>query len=379
MKNVLFTIGTLAFAIVFAGCVNSGPAPQSVVLKNPDGRAVIIKDIYELPMIENKKLQETEIVKIFFPQSDNVRMKCSMTLIKIPSGISPPRYQQTSAQIIYAISGGGKLTIGNNIIVLKKGIMVYVPPNATMLITNNINEILELVIVTSPPFETSQMTIVGDKPKKVIVAKDLENTMNNDDDKTESQSIDEKYRTKKKSKRTLSVEEYRTRMNKDLLPDLDENDPISDLLKDNFKDKTSQKVKDPNATRTLNMPDNSKDVLKMPDNSKEPLKKLKKEQIEELIPMAPQKVENTSLKKVQDLTPKEHKVPIYKKKIKPAKIQPLSNDQDSLEKLLKDQKKQQEKLIPKKVLKAKKTSLKNIQDLEPEENVPTKSDLKNTL
>lgn len=370
MKNIFFGVGAVVFSIVFSGCVNSGPAPQNVILQNPDGKAVIIKDIYSLPLIENKKLKETEIVKIFFPKADNVRMKCSMTLIKIPSGVSPPKYKQTSSQIIYAISGGGKMTIDGNMIILKKGIMVYVPPNAAMLITNNVNSILELVIVTSPPFETSQMTMLEDKPTKVVVAKDLENSMNNGDDE-EYQTISDKYKTtKRRNKRIDSIEEYRTRMNKNLLPDPDEKDPIADLLRDD-KDKTTPKVEDPNDPHTL----------RMPDNSKVPLKKLEQEQEDQLIPTTPQKAEKTSLKHIQDLTVEEHKVPIYKDKSKPGnvKIDPSENDQDSLEKLLNDQKKQQEKLIPKKALKAKKTSLKHIQELKPEENVPTKSDNKTTL
>ena len=54
--------------------------------------------------------------------------------------------------------------------------------------------------------------------------------MNNDND--ESQVLSEKYRAKKRNKRTLSVEEYRSRMSKDLLSIPKEKDSISDLLKD---------------------------------------------------------------------------------------------------------------------------------------------------
>ena len=375
MKNILFGLNAIILTTFISGCVNPGPAPQNVKLKSPDGRAVIIKDIYELPLIENKKLKETEIVKIFFPKADNVRMKCSMTLIKIPSGVQPPKYKQTSSQIIYAISGGGKLQIGSNIIVLKKGIMVYVPPNATMSITNNVNAVLELVIVTSPPFETSQMTVLEKKAQKVTVAKDGENNMNSDDD-DKYQAISEKYRTKKRnSSRKLSVDEYKKSMDKFLSSDSMDNDSIADLLKDDIEEKTKP------AKASDSWP------LKMPDSDKEPLKKLENEQEEKLIPNTPQKAENTSLKNVQELTPKEHKSPLStdEEKSKSIKEKSSESDQDSLEKLLNDQKKKirkkttQEKLIPKEALKAKKTSLKHVQELSPEENVPTKSDNKTTL
>jgi quercetin dioxygenase-like cupin family protein len=392
MKNILFGVGAVVFGVILSGCVNSGPAPQDVTLQNIDGRAVIIKDIYELPLIENKKLKETEIVKVFFPKADNVKMKCSMTLVKIPSGIQPPKYKQTSSQIIYAISGGGKLQIGNNIIILKKGVMVYVPPNATMAITNSVSGVLELVVVTSPPFETSQMTVIGDKSVKVKVAKDLENDMNGDEE--EYQTISEKYKTKtkRKRKRILSIEEYRTGMGKDLLPDSKERDPIADLLNETKKTEIKPEK-------------GMKWDLKMPDSSKVPLKKLEQEQREQLIPKAPQKAERTSLKNIQELTPQEQGIPIKGEngeKIIPAinkkellrkeqdaldkilknqapPVKEGSNDQDSLEKLLNDQKIQQEKLIPKKTLKSKKTSLKHVQELTPEENVPTKSDTKTKL
>lgn len=380
MRNIIFVVTAIVCSIAFYGCVNSGPAPQDVTLKNPDGRAVIIKDIYSLPTIENKKLKDTEIIKVFFPQADNVRMKCSMTLLKIPSGISPPKYKQTSSQIIYAISGGGKLEIGSNMIVLKKGIMVYVPPNTEMTITNNVNQILEIIVVTSPPFETSQITMLEDGPTKVKVSKDLEDAAN--DDKVESQSLSEKYKDKKKRKgRKLSVKEYQNRMSKELFPETeDEKDSISELLKDDLKDKPKIKK--------------GTWPLKMPDNSNVPLQKLEEEQREKLIPKTPQKIENVKLKDVQDLTPKEQEVPIRGESTKrKLKDKSSENDQDSLEKLLKDQekleklekKKTTKKTTPaktvskgknvKKVSKIKKVSLKNLQKLSPAEKaVPTKSD-----
>jgi mannose-6-phosphate isomerase-like protein (cupin superfamily) len=400
MRNILFGVFAVALSVFLGACVNSGPAPQDVKLKSPDGKAVIIKDIYELPLIENKKLKQTEIVKVFFPKADNVRMKCSMTLIKIPSGVNPPKYKQTSSQIIYAISGGGKLLVDGNMIVLKKGIMVYVPPNAAMSITNNVNKILELVVVTSPPFETSQMTILGDKPTKVKVAEDLETDMDDDDD---IQEVSEKYRTKSKSKRSLSIEEYRKKMDKSLLPDSDGKDTISDLLNETQKTETKPQKDDDWS-------------LKMPDSSKVPLKKLERKQRDKLMPRKPQKIEKVNLEHIQKLTPQEHKATISGKTAKPSetKSETPQNDQDSLEKLLEDQKKQQEKIIPekplknkdkdvesdqdllkrlledqkkqqkkiipKKLLKAKKTSLKHIQELSPEEKaIPTKSDTSSKL
>ena len=398
MRSILFIVFTVVLTVFLGACVNSGPAPQNVKLQSPDGKAVIIKDIYELPLIENKKLKETEIVKVFFPKTDNIRMKCSMTLVKIPSGVSPPQYKQSSAQVIYAISGGGKLVIDGNMIILKKGIMVYVPPNAAMLIINNVNKILELIVITSPPFETSQMTVLGKTPTKVKIAKDSEDDMDDND----IQKVSEKYKTQKKSARSLSIEEYRKKINTHTLPDTEGKDVIADLL---------------NETRTTTTGKNNDWPLKMPDSSKIPLNKLEQEQREKLIPSTPQKAEITSLNLVQDLTPQEQKVPIRGEKNNSSKIKKTSkNNQDSLEKLLDDQKKQQKELfptktskksmaspknknsksdqdllnellndsnnkqkkdIPENTLKVKRTSLKHVQELSPEEKaIPTKSDNK---
>ena len=383
MKNMIFAVSTAIFIVTAGGCVNPGPAPQDVPLKNQDGRAVIIKDIYSLPLIENDKLEQTELVKIFFPQDDNIRMKCSMTLLKIPSGISPPKYKQTSAQILYAISGGGKLLINGNMIILKKGIMVYVPPNTPLTITNNVDKVLEIIVVTSPPFETSQMTLIEEKPKKVKVTRDTENSIN--DEEVPSQSLSEKYKAKKRGKRTLSVEEYRNRISKELLNEhpIGE-DPISDLLKDDVSDTKSVKAKiDPTTSKAAPKADAKPQAggeswpLKMPDSSKAPLKKLEVEQREKLLPSQPQKIENVKLKDVQDLTSKEEQVPVSGEDSKSAKtkVNSSKNDQDSLEKLLKEQEEQKKKTVSPKVSKVKKTSLKHVQELSPAERaVKTKSD-----
>ncbi len=389
MKNIIFAVGAAAFIVFAGGCVNPGPAPQDVPLKNQDGRAVIIKDIYSLPLIENDKLEATEIVKVFFPKDDNIRMKCSITLLKIPSGISPPKYKQTSAQIIYAISGGGKLLINDNMIILKKGIMVYVPPNTPLTITNNVDKVLEIIVVTSPPFETSQMTLIEDKPKKVKVAKDTENSIN--DEEVPAQSLSEKYKSKKRSQRTLTVQEYQNRISKELLTEHPKGeDPISDLLKDDLGDiKIDNKTKIGEKTDIIPKADpkpqaenNDNSSLKMPDSNKVPLKKLEEEQRNKLIPPQPQKIENVKLKQVQDLTSKEQEVPVGGEDSKPekSKIDTSKNDQDSLEKLLKEQEDkkntapQLSKVKPK-VSKVKRTSLKNVQELSPAERaVKTKSD-----
>ncbi len=361
MKNILPGLCAVVFCVFLGACVSSGPAPQNVRLESPDGNAVIIKDVYELPRMENKKLGGTEIVKVFFPNIDNVKIKSSMTLLKLLPGISQAKHKQSSSQIIYAISGGGKLLISNNMIILKKGIMVYIPPDAIMSITNNVNKMLELVVVTYPPFEPSQLTILGKAPRKVKVSVDAETTISGDSGDNDIQAVSEKYRTARNKRRSLSVEEYRNRLNEQPLPGSGKKDPLLDLL---------------------DIPENPKPKtpgwpLKMPDSSKIPLTTLKDEQLDKLMPPKAQKIENTKLKPVQALSPKEQVTPIYDKAEQPGIDSKTSKiNQDSPDKLLKDQKKYEEKLIPGKVLKAKKTSLKHVQELSPQERGVVVSDKK---
>jgi hypothetical protein len=107
-------------------------------------------------------------------------------------------------------------------------------------------------------------------------------------------------------------------------------------------------------------------------NSLEKMLKDQEKQKEELLPKKPLKVNKTSLKHIQELSPAENSVSTGSGK---AEDSAKDSDEDPLEKMLKDQKKQREELIPDKTLKVKKTSLKNIQELSPEENaVKTKSD-----
>lgn len=367
MKNILSTFCAASLGLLLNGCVNSGPAPQNMPLQSPDGKAVIIKDIYELPALENHKLSGTEIIKVFFPKVDNAKIDFSMTALKIPSGIKQPKYKQTSSQIIHTISGGGKLQVGKNIVVLKKGIVVYVPPNAEMSITNNVDKILELFIITSPPFQPSQMTLLEEKPGKVKVAKDTEDEI--DDEDVDIQAVSEKYKTSKKQRqRSMTVEEYRTKMYKELTPDLDKDDPIAKLLQENIEPKKEEKAKDA-------WP------LKMPDSSKTPLKKLEKEQEQKLIPKTPQKGEDTSLKNVQELSKQEHTTPLRDENGNIIKKAPKNKyEGDELDKLLKEQE-QQKRLHSKPVTKVKKTSMKNVQELSPSEKGvrPLKGERDNAL
>ncbi|MDD5728671.1 MAG: hypothetical protein PHV59_08915 [Victivallales bacterium] len=348
MKNIFAFILPAAAAIFINGCASSGPAPQNMPLQSPDGKAVIIKDMYELPPLEKHPLSGTEVIRIFFPEADNAKIDFSMTTLKIPSGIRQPKYKQTSSQIIHTVSGGGKLEIGSNIIILKKGVFVYVPPNAEVSITNNVEQILELLIITCPPFKSSQLTLLEEKPSKVAVAKDTENEK---DENVDIQTVSERDKNREmKSQRSLSVEEYRNKMYKEPVPSLDSDDSISKLLGTGDADtKTGKAQKD-------SWP------LKMPDSSKVPLKKLEKEQEEELLPAQPQKAENTSLKTVQELTEKEHEVPLRDENGNTSK----KKADDELDKLLKEQE-QKRRLHPKSATRVKKTSMKNVQELSPEE------------
>lgn len=369
MKHIFSGFLAASVGLMISGCVSSGPAPQDMPLQSPDGKAVIIKDIYELPALEGHQLTGTEIIRVFFPKVDNAKIDFSMTALKVPSGIKQQKYKQTSSQIIHTISGGGKLQVGKNIIVLKKGIVVYVPPNAEMSITNNVDKILELLVVTSPPFQPSQMTLLEEKPEKVKVAKDTEDEI--DDEDVDIQAVSEKYKTSKKMReRSMTVEEYRTKMYKELAPALDKDDPISKLLNENIEPKTKGKKQKKDSW-----------PLKMPDSSKTPLKKLEEEQEEKLIPKKPQKAEDTSLKNIQELSEQEHKVPLRDENgniIKKAKKDKYEGDE--LDKLLKEQE-QQKRLHEKPVTKVKKTSMKNVQELSPSERgiKPLKGERENAL
>ena len=357
MRNILFGVCTVVLSALFGGCVSSGPAPQDVKLQSPDGKAVIIKDIYELPAVEHSQLSSTDIIKVFFPDIDNIKTNFSVTFLKIPSGIAQAKHKQSSAQIIYAISGGGKLTIDSNMIILKKGTIVYIPSNAIMSITNNVPKVLELMVIATPPFKPSELVVLGDAPGKVKVSVDPETKM--EDEPTDIQAVSEKYKTEKESRRSLSIEEYRNKLNKSLTP-VTEKDPLPDLLQ------TTKKTE----SEIPSWP------LKMPDSNTMPLKKLETKQIDKLIPQKPEKIEDTSTKGTEVLTRKEEAVPLSDDNVqKPAAADSKTTKKiDPLQKLLDDQKKHEENLIPKKPLEVKKTSLQHVQELSPTENaVQTKS------
>jgi mannose-6-phosphate isomerase-like protein (cupin superfamily) len=367
MKNIALGFCALTTAAFINGCVSSGPAPQDVVLQSPDGKAVIIKDIYELPGLESKDLGKTEIVKVFFPKVDNIKNNFSMSVLKISPGTAQPTYKQTSSQIIHALSGGGKLKIKDNIIVLKKGIMVYVPPETPMAITNDIAETLELTVITSPPFQPSQVTILKPAPKNIKVVSEVGTRM---DEEVDIQAVSEKYKSEKEKRKYLTVEEYRKTLDTKYPSLPEEKDPLLNLI-DDSKKKESEKW-----------------PLELPDDPKTSLNVLEKEQREKLMPKTPQKAENVSTQGVQELSPAEHSVPVSDAvtKIEPT-VKTSEKEPDSLEKLLKEQEEKEKKLkeqekkddqlkedvkkmkkiLPKKTAKVKKTSLEHIQELTPEE------------
>ncbi|QSH40569.1 hypothetical protein P0136_12585 [Lentisphaerota bacterium ZTH] len=274
MKSVFLYASIAAAALVAAGCVSSGTQPQKVVLHPRDGSNVIIKNYYDLPLVENKKLGEVRIGDVFSPLQDNISGTYSISMFKMSAGRSSAMFQIESPQCIIAMSGSGKLQANEHSIVLKRGQVIYIPGKARISLINDTRDTLVFLTIGSPPVDLSKINIIGAIPKTFKIEKQPESMLRSD---MPVQSVSEPAKIPKNIQEQLNMDKY--------------NKELDQTFKDPFLNPKAY-------------------PLKMPDDPEQSLDSLLKQQTETLIPPKPQKGKKTDLQHVQELEPGEKDVPI---------------------------------------------------------------------
>ncbi|MCP3968134.1 MAG: hypothetical protein GY750_02320 [Lentisphaerae bacterium] len=274
MKRVFLYASMAALAVAISGCVNSGTQPQKVVLHPKDGSNVIIKNYYDLPIVENKKLGEVLMSDVFSPTQDNIRVGYSVNMFKMSPGQSSAMYQIDSPQCLIAMSGSGKLQSNEHSIVLKKGQVIYVPGKARISLINDTRDTLVFLVIGSPPVNLAEINVIGKVPKKFTIEKQPESMLRSE---MPIQSVSEPAHIPKNIQEQLNLDKY--------------NKELDQTFKDPFLNPKAY-------------------PLKMPDDPEKSLDSLLKEQTQTLIPPKPQKGKKTDLQHVQELEPSEKDVPI---------------------------------------------------------------------
>ncbi|MCP3968132.1 MAG: hypothetical protein GY750_02310 [Lentisphaerae bacterium] len=335
MKNLLLLASVSVISIIVSGCVNSGTEPQKVVLHQPEGGNLIVKNMFDLPVVQNKQLGQVLLSDVFSTEKDKVKTDYNIAFFEIQPGMGSAIYQIKSPQCIVSVSGSGKLQVNLDAISLKKGLVVYIPADTTLSIINDTPKKMMFLAIGSPPFKLEDIQVTGKPPGKSFLN-------NNNKKKTV-------VKPKAETSQPGSIFDETAPVPKDIK---------NQLNMDKFDKELDKTFKDP-------MDDPMSYPLNIPDNSEIKLDEILKEQPEQLLPKKPQEEKKTDLKQVKEKSIKDSESELDQL----LKEQPPAASQENadLKQVKEDSslKNESEKLLPSEPQQIEKTDMNQVQELTP--------------
>ncbi len=92
----------------------------------------------------------TQLKELVHPSNDPIEINYSLAKGKLAPGESSLPHKLGSSEVFYVLSGVGKAMLDRNIIDIKKGSILFVPPNTDQYLINEGKEYLEFICIVEP-------------------------------------------------------------------------------------------------------------------------------------------------------------------------------------------------------------------------------------
>jgi len=98
--------------------------------------------------------------------SQKISDKCSMNTVTINSGetVKPAHYHPNSEEVIYVVSGEGKVMIDNEVHIIKTGTTILFPQGSIHMVRNSGSEALKLICFFTSPVTLEDYKFYEDVP-----------------------------------------------------------------------------------------------------------------------------------------------------------------------------------------------------------------------
>lgn len=102
----------------------------------------------------------TLLRELLHPAKAQVQLGYSLAVGRLSPGAQSKPHRLTSSEVYYFLGGEGRVTIGDQQVVVKKGAVVYVPPGATQFVDNLGEDDLEFVCLVDPAWTPENEEVV---------------------------------------------------------------------------------------------------------------------------------------------------------------------------------------------------------------------------
>lgn len=96
---------------------------------------------------------KTLIRELLHPRKNNVPINYSLAHATVGPGETSVPHILKYSEVYYILEGSGRVFVGNEQKVIKKGDLVHIPPNAEQYIENIGTDDLVFICIVSPPWE----------------------------------------------------------------------------------------------------------------------------------------------------------------------------------------------------------------------------------
>lgn len=162
--TMLFCAGALVSSL--SGCISEEVEPQHVVVCPLDGSQIISKDLYEINSIQSIDFGNSRVFPLYNAATEGLPGNYDINIVVMEPQRSSAVFTQKVSQIIYVLTGGGMLKLGDSAYELREGISLYIPANQKMQFINNGPYVLKYMEIATPSGEAAP--IVLEKAPEVV-------------------------------------------------------------------------------------------------------------------------------------------------------------------------------------------------------------------
>ena len=92
----------------------------------------------------------TLLKELFHPLNENITTSYSLAEARIPAGGQSVPHRLTGSELYYFLSGEAVIFVNDEMKSVKKGDLVWVPPNASQYVVNNADVDLVFICIVDP-------------------------------------------------------------------------------------------------------------------------------------------------------------------------------------------------------------------------------------
>jgi len=119
---------------------------------------MLLKSLHTIPSFEAG--DKTILKEVLHPKNDQLSLNYSLAYAKLPVGRSSLLHRLKQSEVYVILEGEGKIFVNSKGSIVRKGDVVFVPPQAKQYLENQGETELQFLCIVSPPWSPEEEWIL---------------------------------------------------------------------------------------------------------------------------------------------------------------------------------------------------------------------------